>query len=74
MDQYCSVFLKRFERLEKPEKIVTVFGALAATGLAAYCLNRVLFNGFTSKGREKDNYGTIPTPDGAVYYLGTERI
>jgi hypothetical protein len=70
MDQYYSAFLKRFDKLEGSKKIVTICGALVATGLATYCLKRVFIggNGFSTK--EKGGEEAIPTPEGAVYYLG----
>jgi hypothetical protein len=71
MDQYYSVFLKRFEKLERPEKIVTIVGALTVTGLVAYCAKRVLFSDDESTTKGKGGQEAIPTPDGAIFYLGT---
>ncbi|KAI9486152.1 MAG: cytochrome P450 [Benjaminiella poitrasii] len=53
------------------EKITTIAGALAAAGLALYCLKRVFSNDQESQGSlGTTGYDAIPTPKGAVYYLG----
>lgn len=63
-----DTLLKTIQIIDKPEKIVPLFSALAATGLAAYCTKQLIGNG---NSKEKDlGYNKIPVPEGEVYYLG----
>lgn len=63
MEYYTSLFRK----VEKPEKLVPILSAIAATSITAYYVKRVIF----SK-KQLDNNGAdeIPTPPGAMFYLG----
>lgn len=55
--------------IDRPEKMVPIFSALAATGLAAYCSKQLIGN---DKSKQKDlGYEKIPVPDGEVFYLGS---
>lgn len=70
--EYYNLLLKKIESIEKPEKYGPVLGAIAATGLAAYVVKRVLCKSKQdkfSKGLEP-----IPTPKGAIPYLGKKTM
>lgn len=64
MDYYTHLLKK----VDKPEKLVPIASFLAATGITLYALKRAFAVNsldFKSKGVEQ-----IPTPPGAVFYLG----
>ena len=67
MNQYYSLVVENLNKLEKPEKLRSILGTVAAVGLATYFVKKAL-------GRRSNStlgpYGEIPTPEGAIYYLG----
>jgi predicted transcriptional regulator len=67
-------YSKCLKNVEKPEKLMPILSAVAATGLAAYFVKRAIHSS-KSKKNIKFMKGTedIPTPAGAVYYLGMYR-
>ncbi|KAI8327318.1 cytochrome P450 [Blakeslea trispora] len=67
MEQYYSAIVENFNKLEKPEKLRSILGTVAAVGLATYFAKKVFYRQSKSK---SNPYGEIPTPEGAMYYLG----
>lgn len=67
MDYYTE-FLKK---VEKPERLIPILSAIAATTLTAYYVKRIL-----SSSKKVSNNGAeeIPVPDGSMYYLGNPTL
>ncbi|KAI7904795.1 cytochrome P450 [Cokeromyces recurvatus] len=74
MEKYYSVLLDRIEtirdRNQSTENITTIAGALAAIGFATYCIKRLFSKDKKTKTKQAKEYETIPSPKGAIYYLG----
>ncbi|RCI06100.1 hypothetical protein CU098_013289 [Rhizopus stolonifer] len=71
METYYSTFLQRFNRFEKSDKVVSILGTVAATGLATYCIKKAIKRHHAKQlASAKSVFGEIPTPEGAYYYLG----